>query len=156
MIGSLVLVLGAVVALAPTDLLALRAARTGAALPASWVVRPVRGQRAPMSLIMDSAGEGFVRLSGTGTAGWFVHRPATPLAASATTAVQPLAFSWRVRTAPVGADLRSAKTDDATLRLFVVFESRERFKRTPRTLFYSIGSIEPRTYERASFQSRPS
>lgn len=75
MIGSLVLVSGAVVALAPTDLLALRTARTGAALPASWVVRPVRGQRAPMSLIMDSAGEGFVRLSGTGTAGWFVHRP---------------------------------------------------------------------------------
>jgi len=132
------------------DLLRLRTAKVGSALPPSWVVRPVRGQRAPTSMVADSAGERYLRLSGHHAAGWFVHRLAQPVAASAATR---LALWWRTVEAPNGADLRSPRTDDAALRLFVVFASRGIFERTPRTLFYSSGRVEPPSYERASFQS---
>lgn len=134
---------------ASTDLLALQAVRVGSALPSSWTVRPVRGQRAPTSIVADSSGERYLRLSGTNTAGWFVHHLAKPVAPSST----ELTLTWRVVEAPVGADLRSPRTDDAALRLFVVFASGGFLERIPRTLFYSTGTVEPTPYERAGFQS---
>lgn len=132
------------------DLLTLHAASAGSALPPSWVARAVRGQRAPASTVADSAGDRYLRLSGQHAAGWFVHRLSRPVSPSAST---HLALSWRILEAPNGADLRSPRTDDAALRLVVVFASRGLFERTPRTLFYSTGAVEPPSYERASFQS---
>ncbi len=131
------------------DLLSLHAARAGDPLPPAWTVRAVRGQRAPMSMVIDSGGVRFLRLSGRASAGWFVRQVEVSLSDS----VARLALSWRVLTSPAGADLRSPATDDSAVRFFVVFAKRHRFDRTPRTLFYSTGSVEPTWYSRASFQS---
>ncbi len=134
----------------PVDLLGLRAVQVGGGLPPAWTAIPVRRQRSPVATVLDSADTRFVRLAGTGRAGWFVNRLAAPVAPSATR----LAVSWRVLVAPRGADLRAAATDDAALRVFVVFAMQGPFERTPRTLFYSSGAAEPSGYHRPSFQSR--
>ena len=134
----------------PGDLLGLQAFQLGGGLPSAWTAAPVRGQRAPRLTVIDSIGQRLLRLSGTGTAGWLFNRLSLP--------VQPspmrLAVSWRVLAAPAGADLRDANSDDAALRVFVVFATHGRFERTPRTLFYSSGSAEPVGYSRSSHQSR--
>lgn len=149
MIGLALLCTSVALSVTSDDLLALRAARPGDAVLPGWATRAVRGQRLPTSAVVDSAGDRFLRLSGQAAAGLFVHRLASPHLAPH----DRLALSWRVLTAPAGADLRLAATDDSALRFFVVFASRSRFERTPRTLFYSTGSVEPPTYSRASFQS---
>ena len=130
------------------DLLDLAGTPPGGALPSPWMLRAVRGQRAPDSRVEDSGGVRFVRIGGAGRAAWYVHELTDPLKGEA----GELAWEWRVPLAPRGADLRAAATDDAALRIFVVF-ARGLFERTPRTLFYCTGGTEPAMYERASFSS---
>jgi Protein of unknown function (DUF3047) len=134
----------------PMDLLGLQSFRSGGELPPAWKAVAVRGQRAPTLMLQDSVGLRFLRVVGTRTAGWFVNRLSSQVPPSSTR----LAVSWRVLTAPAGADLRAADSDDAALRVFVVFDAHGRFQRTPRTLFYSTGTNEPTGYSRSSFQSR--
>jgi len=134
----------------PVDLLRLHTVRLGGGLPPAWSAIPVRRQRSPTATVLDSAGTRFVRIAGTGSAGWFGNRLDAPEAPS----TMRLAVSWRVLVAPAGADLRAAATDDAALRVFVVFATQGIFERTPRTLFYTSGTGEPSGYSRPSFQSR--
>ncbi len=134
----------------PGDLLGLQSFRSGGELPPAWKTIAVRGHRAPTLTLQDSAGVRFLRVAGMRTAGWFVKRLSSPVPPSATR----LAVSWRVLTAPAGADLRAADSDDAALRVFVVFDAHGVFPRTPRTLFYSTGTTEPIGYSRSSFHSR--
>ncbi len=119
-------------------------------LPLGWMVRAVRGQQAPSYAVVDSGGNRFLRVSGTGRAAWFVNELRSPIAPSSGT----LAWSWRVSSMPVGADLRQSASDDAPLRLFVVFERDGWLDRTPHTIFYTVGGAEPRGYARPSFQSK--
>lgn len=132
------------------DLLRLQTVNVGATLPRPWVVRPVRGHRAPASAIVDSSGVRYLRIRGEAAAAWFVHELGQRISPNTFT---DLALTWRIVEAPRGADLRAARTDDAALRVFVVFAARGIFERIPRTLFYSTGGVEPASYERASFQS---
>jgi Protein of unknown function (DUF3047) len=132
------------------DLLGLQSFQPGGALPPAWTAVPARGQRAPTLTLQDSAGHRFLRLAGTRTAGWFVNRLASPVPPS----TARLAVSWRVLVAPAGADLRAAASDDAALRVFVVFAMHGPLQRTPRTLFYTTGAGEPVGFNQASFQSR--
>ncbi len=143
------LLLAALASTDPTDLLGLQAFQAGSGLPPAWNAAPVRGQRAPTLTVRDSAGQRMLRLTGTGTAGWLVHRLPSPVAPSSTR----LTVSWRVLAAPPRADLRHADTDDAALRVFVVFATRGPLERTPRTLFYTTGAAEPMAYQRRSFRS---
>lgn len=131
------------------DFLAMESTAAGAAIPAGWIVRAVRGQDAPASSIVDSGGVRYLRIRGTSRAGWFVRELKTPIAPGSGT----MEWSWRVPEPPRRADLRNEATDDAALRVFVVFERRGFWDRTPRTLFYSSGAVEPPGYERASFAS---
>ena len=117
-----------------TDLLGLASASPGVALPTGWQTRAVRGQRLPMSRIIDSSGIRFMRLSSAGHAGWFVRELPAPLVASA----GQLQWTWRATLAPVGADVGTTETDDATLRVFVVFGRHGRFAWKPRVLFYTL------------------
>jgi len=144
------LLLAALIMAEPVDLLGLYSVQAGESLPPAWTAIPVRRQRSPGVTVLDSADARFVRLAGTGRAGWFVNRLPSPVASSTTR----LAVSWRVLVAPLRADLRAAATDDAALRVFVVFATQGPFERTPRTLFYSSGTAEPSGYHRPSFQSR--
>ena len=116
------------------ELLGLDAALPGAALPVGWQTRPVRGQRLPLSQIIDSSGIRYMRFSGAGQAGWFVRELPVPLLASA----GRLRWTWRALLAPQGADVGTAATDDASLRVFVVFGRHARFAWKPRVLFYSL------------------
>jgi hypothetical protein len=133
----------------PLDLLALDRAMAGDAVPPGWAVRAVRGQRAPESAVMDSAGARFFRIGGEGRAAWYVRELPTPFAPARVA----LTWRWRVPVAPRGADLRREATDDAALRIFVVFARQSMFERTPRTLFYCTGGDEAAGYARASFAS---
>lgn len=121
------------------DLLGLASTRSGASLPPGWQTRPVRGQLLPMSRIIDSSGTRFMRLSGAGHAGWFVRALPEPLLASS----GHLAWTWRATLAPVGADVATPATDDATLRVFVVFGRHGRFTVKPRVLFYTLADGVP-------------
>ncbi len=131
-------------------LLPLENLSAGEALPRSWVVRPVRGERAPELTLIDRAGPRVaLRISGSDRAAWFVReldRPIAPLAGR-------LSWSWRVLEHPAGADLRERAADDAALRVFVVFERKGPLDRVPHTLFYTSGTVEGAHYERPSFQS---
>lgn len=120
------------------DLLGLSAQRVGDALPANWQVRAVRGQQVPASMIVDSGDGRFLRFSGRGRAAFFVRRLEMPLRSGGR-----LEWSWRARLAPVGASLSSRATDDAALRVFVVFAKRGRFETTPRALFYTLADGMP-------------
>ncbi len=122
------------------DLLRLNQSEPGGALPIEWQVRAVRGQRSPTSLIIDSAGIRYLRLSGTSRAAFFVRRLDTPLRPGGL-----LAWRWRVPLAPVGARMDAEETDDAALRVFVVFARRGMFETTPRSLFYTVSDGEPRS-----------
>ena len=121
------------------DLLGLATATPGTLLPEGWQTRPVRGQQLPMSRIVDSSGTRFMRLSGAGHAGWFVRALPQPLLASA----GQLQWTWRATLAPVGADVATLATDDATLRVFVVFGRHGRFTVRPRVLFYTLADGDP-------------
>lgn len=121
------------------DLLVLRSASGGAATPAGWATRAVRGQQLPTSRIVDSIGMRFLRISGQGQAGWFVRALPVPLEAAA----GRLLWSWRSPVSPLGADISASRTDDAALRVFVVFAREGRFQRTPRVLYYSLADGDP-------------
>jgi Protein of unknown function (DUF3047) len=121
------------------DFLALTTAHHDAELPTGWSTRAVRGQRLPMSRIADSSGVRYMRLSGAGRAGWFYREVAAPIRL----APGRLLWTWRAPLAPRGANVASAATDDAVLRVFVVFGAHERFVRRPRTLFYTMSDGEP-------------
>jgi len=151
MVQTLYLVLAALhMQGASTSLLRLDQARPSTGLPVGWTVRAVRGQRAPDVAVKDSSGERFVRFSGAGRAAWFVHELETRLASAG----GRLSWTWRVPVAPAGADMRANGTDDSALRVFVVFAPAGRFERPPRTLFYSVGQVEPLTFERVSSASK--
>jgi Protein of unknown function (DUF3047) len=117
------------------DLLGIARDTAAGALPAGWRVRAVRGAVAPVSQIVDSAGARFLRISGTKRAAWFVNELNTPLRAQTGT----LHWTWRAPVSPEGASASSSESDDAALRIFVVFERHTRFARTPRALFYTLG-----------------
>ncbi len=120
------------------DLLSLNRGHPGDALPVGWAVRAVRGQDAPSSSIVDSAGLRYLRIAGTSRAAWFVHELRMPLPVGGR-----LSWRWRVPLAPVGASLSAASTDDAALRVFVVFARHGVFEMTPRALFYTISDGTP-------------
>jgi len=122
-----------------SDLFALASARPKAALPPGWQTRPVRGQRLPMSRIIDTSGIRYMRLSGQGQAGWFVRELPAPLVGSA----GRLHWTWRAPLAPHGASVAAPATDDAALRVFVVFGRHGRLVQRPRVLFYSLADGEP-------------
>ncbi len=121
------------------DLFALSTAPIDGALPDGWHVRAVRGQRAPMSRIVDTSGTRYMRISGQGDAGWFYRELPAPIAVS----MGQLHWTWRTPLAPQGADVGRTGTDDAALRVFVVFGAHGRFDRRPRTLFYTLGDGVP-------------
>ncbi len=121
------------------DLFALASARANAALPPGWQTRAVRGQRLPMSQIIDTSGIRYMRVSGQGQAGWFVRELPVPLIVSA----GRLHWTWRAPLAPRGASVAAPATDDAALRVFVVFGRHGRFVQRPRVLFYTLAEGEP-------------
>ena len=131
------------------DLLRLGSAVVGATMPPSWSVRDVQGERRPTSVVADSGGERFLRIAGTARAAWSVRELIVPIPAGP----GRLAWSWRVPVAPIGADLREAATDDAALRVFVVFARTGWRALSPRVLFYSLGAGEPPGFARRSFSS---
>lgn len=120
------------------DLLRLSERHAGDVLPAAWRVRAVRGQKAPSSQIVDSAGTRYLRIAGTSRAAWFVHELTMPLAIGGR-----LSWRWRAPLSPVGASLDAAGTDDAALRVFVVFARRSKLERIPRALFYTLAEGMP-------------
>ena len=134
----------------PRAFLGIESASAGAALPGEWRTRAVRGERAPTSRVMDSAGTRFLRVEGTDVAGWFV-RPVEPALRPSAGA---LMWRWRAPVAPAGADLRARETDDAPLRVFVAFGKLRAFGRAPRTIFYSLGGPEPVHHARPGHGSR--
>lgn len=131
------------------DLLRLGDVSAGAAMPLGWTVRDVRGERRPTTAVMDSGGARFLRLAGTARAAWYVRELLVPIPAGPGL----LAWSWRVAVAPLGADLRAAATDDAPIRVFVVFARTGWRALSPRVLFYSLGGGEPSGFARRSFSS---
>jgi hypothetical protein len=124
-----------------TDLLRLMEAPVGSGVPPEWHVRAVRRFDAPSSWIVDSAGTRFLRIAGTRQAAWFVHQLRRPLPPN----TGRLQWTWRAPLSPVGASASSPATDDAALRVFVVFERHSRFARTPRALFYTLSDGEAST-----------
>ena len=129
-----------------TELLGLATAKAGTALPDGWAVRAVRGQRMPMSQIIDTSGSHYLRLSGAGQAGWFVRELAAPLVPSA----GRLQWTWRTPLVPLHADVGTPATDDAALRVFVVFGRHGRFTWKPRVLFYTLADGTPAADRRDS------
>ena len=124
---------------AAVDLFALASARANAGLPPGWQTRAVRGQRLPMSQIIDTSGIRYMRFSGQGQAGWFVRELPAPLIVAA----GRLHWAWRAPLAPRGASVAAPATDDAALRVFVVFGRHGRFVHRPRVLFYTLAEGEP-------------
>lgn len=123
----------------PADFLMLTPAAVGRTLPAAWRMRTVRGSRAPTTDIVDSSGHVFLRLSGTNRAAWFFRELEQPIDPSS----GRLQWVWRIPLAPVGANSTRPSTDDAALRVFVVFARHSRFSPTPRALFYTVADGEP-------------
>lgn len=121
------------------DLLALWSAVPHAALPSGWATRAVRGQRLPMTRIVDTSGIRYMRVSGQGKAGWFVRELPQPLSAIA----GQLHWTWRAPLTPLGANVAAPATDDAVLRVFVVFSRHTWLDRRPRVLFYTLADGDP-------------
>ena len=124
----------------PEELLPFAQRGPSDALPRGWAVRAVRGHSAPRTRIVDSGGTRFLRLSGAGRAAFFARQLDAPLNPERGN----LHWTWRVPQTPAGASATSAATDDASLRIFVVFERHSTFARTPRALFYTVGDGAPR------------
>lgn len=124
---------------ASVDLFALATASPNAALPAGWATRTVRGQQLPMSRIIDTTGIRYMRISGQGQAGWLFRELPVPLSASP----GRLHWTWRVPLAPNGASVAGPATDDAALRVFVVFSRHGLLGRRPRVLFYTLADGDP-------------
>ena len=125
----------------PDDLLSLASGGSPRALPTGWSVRAVRGFREPHSQVVDSAGTRFLRLSGSGRAAFFVRKLEMPWRANA----GQLAWTWRVPVTPAGGSAATPATDDASLRVFVVFERHAAFAPAPRALFYTVGDGDAAT-----------
>ena len=134
----------------PDDLLSLANGGSPQALPPGWTVRAVRGFREPLSQVVDSGGTRFLRLSGSGRAAFFVRKLEMLRPANA----GRLAWTWRVPVTPAGGSAATPATDDASLRVFVVFERHAAFAPAPRALFYTLGDGDaPGTTARAAVQS---
>lgn len=133
----------------PRMILSLAESPVGAGTPPGWSTRAVRGQRAPDIEVRISGGERVLRVQGAGRAAWFYRElsPALPVERGR------LHWSWRVIDAPTTADLRSEKTDDSPLRVFVTFGKPGLFGRSARVIFYTYGNGEPPGFERASHAS---
>lgn len=126
------------------DLLALERSAAGNALPMEWTSRAVRGQPLPMSEIIDAADGRFLRFSGSGSAGWFGRELRAPVPAAG----GHLSWQWRVPVAPAAANVDVRSTDDAALRVFVVFARHSRFALVPRTIFYTVSTGQERSRNR--------
>lgn len=137
-------------AMEPREFLPFVSADVGRALPMDWRTRAVRGQAAPVSMVVSDTGEVFLRIQGEARAGWFL-RQLSPVLRPAS---GRMSWSWRIRMHPQSADLRSAATDDAALRVFVAFGPIRAIGRAPKTIFYSVSGAEDVGYERAGFASR--
>lgn len=134
----------------PLDLLGLRNSALGAGVPAEWKVRPVRGYPAPSLTITDVGGVRALRVTGSGSAAFVYRELPEPLRDGDGL----LKWTWRVLRTPEGADLRSSKTDDAGLRVFVVFgKPGKLFGGSSRVVFYTWGNKEPIGLSRTSFVS---
>ncbi len=127
------------------DLLRLSQSELNGALPLDWGAHAVRGQLSPKSSILDSAGARYLRLSGTSRAAFFVRQLDMPLRPGGL-----LAWRWRVPLAPVGARMDAEASNDAALRVFVVFARRSVFERTPRSLFYTLADGAPPAVSRTA------
>ena len=135
---------------ASLDLLALGGARAGAGIPPGWKVRPVRGQSAPVADIRREGDQSIFRVTGAGRAAWFYRELSPDLGESPAR----LHWSWRVLEAPAGADLRAESSDDAPIRVYVVFGKPGRlFGGSGRIIFYSYGNMEPAGFSAASHGS---
>ncbi|MGH7525831.1 MAG: DUF3047 domain-containing protein [Gemmatimonadales bacterium] len=132
------------------DFLDLGSAALGAGVPAEWEVRPVRGYPAPTLTITDAGGVRALRIAGSGSAAFVyreLDRPIREVSGS-------LKWTWRVLRTPKGADLRSPETDDAGLRVFVVFgKPGGLFGGSGRVVFYTWGNTEPIGLSQPSFAS---
>ncbi len=134
----------------PREFLQFAPGDGGRALPAEWRTRAVRGQSAPVSIVVTDTGGALLRVQGKSQAGWFVRQVAPVLRPAS----GRLSWSWRTLIHPQSADLRSEATDDAALRVFVAFGPIRAIGRAPKTIFYSVSGAEPVGYERAGFASR--
>ena len=99
----------------------------------------MRGQNAPLTVVVDSGGVRYLRISGTKRAAWFYRELDIPLDAASGL----LEWSWRVPLAPNGASSAHAATDDAALRVFVVFARHGILAPSPRALFYTVADGDP-------------
>ena len=135
---------------ASLDLLAAGSALAGAGIPSGWKVRSVRGQSSPVADIRREGDQSIFRLTGAGRAAWFYRELSPALAESPAR----LHWSWRVLEAPAGADLRGESSDDAPMRVFVVFgKPGGLFGGSGRIIFYSYGNTEPAGFSAASRSS---
>ncbi len=132
---SLALAAGALV-----DFLELDRSVLGDRLPAGWSIRPVKGHPAPSFSIDELEGERVLRIRGSGAAAWAHNELEEPIAPMPGV----LRWSWRVLQAPAGADLRSRRTDDSAIRVYVVFgKPGGLFGGKGRVIFYTWGNAEP-------------
>jgi len=124
-------------------------AAVGDALPPGWQVRPVRGQKAPMTRVVqdDTHGQA-LRFEARGQAAFFGNELKDAIDVSN----GRLRWSWRVDKPLASAVLQDAARDDSPARLMVIFGRQGLFAR-PRILFYTWGHAEPRG---TSFASRAS
>jgi len=115
-------------------------AAVGDALPPGWQVRPVRGQKAPMTRVVrdDTHGQA-LRFEGRGQAAFFANELKNPMEVSN----GQLRWSWRVDRPLANAVLQDAARDDSPARLMVIFGRQGPFAR-PRIIFYTWGHAEPR------------
>lgn len=133
----------------PLDLLGTDGIAAGAGLPPGWRVRAVRGHPAPSYSIDEVDGARVLRIRGAGAAAFAFRKLEEPLLAHGT-----LRWSWRVLTAPEGADLRERSLDDSALRVAVVFGKLGGiFGGKGRAIFYTWGNGEPVTFDQRSFSS---
>ncbi|MEO5590380.1 MAG: DUF3047 domain-containing protein [Gemmatimonadaceae bacterium] len=133
----------------PLSILSLADAPLRAGLPPDWQVRKVRGQSAPDIEVRNDGNGPLLRIQGAGRAAWFYHELESPLKETRGS----LHWSWRIVQSPAGADLRTEKTDDSPLRVYVVFGKPGLFGNAARVIFYTFGANEPSGYSRASYVS---
>ncbi|MEO7520346.1 MAG: DUF3047 domain-containing protein [Gemmatimonas sp.] len=124
-------------------------ATVGDALPPGWQVRPVRGQKAPTTRVVqdDTYGQA-LRFEARGQAAFFGNELKVPIDVSN----GRLRWSWRVDKPLANAVLQDAARDDSPARLMVIF-GRQGLLARPRIIFYTWGHVEPRG---TSFASRAS